>query len=74
MKFHQDHFIALTDTRPNNPGTVPTNIVPSCGICNDSKGNKNAAEWLIAKFGKRRAYAILKRIEIYFEWVKEQNS
>lgn len=69
-----DHWIPLVS--PNCPGTVPTNIVPLChgvGGCNNSKEAKNASEWLIGKFGKRRAREILKRIEAYFEWVKQFN-
>lgn len=67
----KDHWIPIT--HPYCPGTIPTNIVPLChtrkdgeGGCNNLKGNKAAAEWLIRQFGKRKAVIILKRIEGYF--------
>jgi hypothetical protein len=73
----QDHFIPLSDPRPDNPGTVAWNIIPLCHSrsgapvgdigCNLSKGNKNPEIWLISKFGKRKAKAILKRISEYLE-------
>ena len=66
-----DHWIALSDPRPDNPGTVPTNMIPLChgvGGCNNKKGNRDPVEWLIAEFGKRKSMKILERIETYFEW------
>lgn len=71
-----DHWIALSDPRPDNPGTVATNIVCLCHGsqgCNNSKKNHPAEKWLIERFGKRRAREILKRIETYFQWVREQD-
>lgn len=72
-----DHWIAITDKRADNPGTVAQNIIPLChtrkdgeGSCNQSKGNRDPLEWLVQQFGKRKAGEILKRIEAYFEWVK----
>jgi hypothetical protein len=68
-----DHWIAVTDNRTDNPGTVPENMLPLChgqNGCNLSKGNKDPIEWLIEKYGKRKANQILKRITTYFEWVK----
>lgn len=70
-----DHWIPLTDTHSNNPGTVPTNIIPLChgvGGCNNRKFNRDPLEFLETEFGKRRAKQILARIEAYFEWVKHQ--
>jgi hypothetical protein len=67
-----DHWIPLVS--PDCPGTIPVNIVPLChGVngCNNHKSNKNPNQWLIEQFGKRRAREILKRIETYFEWVKQ---
>lgn len=61
-----DHWVPLTS--PDCPGTVPWNIVPLChGVdgCNNSKGNRNAREWLVEKFGKRKGRAIQNRIEDY---------
>lgn len=63
-----DHWIPITS--PDCPGTVVWNIVPLChGIngCNNSKHKKDAAQWLVEKFGKRKGRVILKRIETYLE-------
>lgn len=71
----KDHWIPLSSPCPDNPGTVPTNIVPLCGGvggCNESKNNRDATEWLRWRFGKRKARQTLKRIEEYFAWVTEQ--
>lgn len=65
-KLSADHWIPLTS--PDCPGTVPWNIVPLChGVdgCNNQKNDRNADEWLVAKFGKRKGRAIQKRIEDY---------
>lgn len=80
IKLVPDHWIAISDPRPDNPGTVATNMIPLChskpGIpagescCNESKKNKPAYEWLVQRFGKRKADQIMKRIQAYFEWVK----
>lgn len=70
-----DHWIPLSDPRPDNPGTVPTNIVPLChgrGGCNNRKFNRNPLEFLQTEFGAERAAEILARIEAYFAWVKSQ--
>jgi hypothetical protein len=66
-----DHWVPLTS--PDCPGTVPTNIVPMChgiGGCNPSKAANNAEQWLIKRFGKRKAKKKLAEIEAYFEWLK----
>jgi hypothetical protein len=68
-----DHWVAIADLRPDNPGTVAWNIVPLChgiGGCNNSKGDKDPVEWLNGRYGKRKAAEILKRITDYFECVK----
>ena len=72
----QEHWIPITDKRPDNPGTVATNMIPMChsmkdgeGGCNNSKSNKDPIEWLIEKFGKRKAKQIQERVEAYFEWL-----
>lgn len=74
-----DHWIPLSDTRPENPGTVPWNIVPLChskkgapasashSCCNNSKSNKDPHDWLAQRFGVRKAIVIEKRIAEYFE-------
>jgi len=59
-----DHYIPITSHYC--PGTVRSNIVPACKSCNASKNNKDALEWLISRFGKRKAKAILARILNYF--------
>lgn len=67
----QDHWIPIID--PNCPGTVPTNIVPLChGIdgCNNSKSSSDARQWLITRYGKRKANHILRKIEEFFRWVE----
>lgn len=68
-KLAMDHWIPLSDPRPENPGTVPTNIVPLChglGGCNNSKKSSDPIEWLNVKFGQVQATEILARIETYF--------
>lgn len=68
-KLTPDHWIAVDDPRPDNPGTVPANIVPLCygdGGCNNSKWKYEAEEWLVKKFGKQKAKDILQRIKVYF--------
>lgn len=70
-----DHWIPLSHA--DCPGTIAVNIVPLChGIdgCNNSKSSRDAQEWLIEKFGKRRAKEILERIEAYFEWVRGEDN
>lgn len=75
-----DHWIPLTDPRPDNPGTVASNIIPLChsqkggmDSCNNSKHKADPVEWLNRIYGKRKAAQILKRINAYFEWIKEQD-
>lgn len=68
IKAHADHFIPLAS--PDCIGTVPANMLPACSICNQSKRDTNAQEWLEWKFGKKKAKAILEKIMQYFEWVK----
>lgn len=79
-----EHYIAIKDPRPDNPGTVATNVIPACharkGIpagspcCNQSKHNHDPIEWLEQRFGKRKGREIRKRIETYFEWVREREA
>ena len=68
-----DHWIPLSDPRPDNPGTVPTNIVPLChgtGGCNNSKHDRDAKEWLVSRYGKVSAEEIFERIEQFFRIVR----
>ena len=71
-----DHWIPISSS--NCPGTVTTNLIPLChatrdgeGGCNGRKKNRDPKQWIVEQFGKRRAREILKRIEAYFEWVKQ---
>ena len=76
-----DHWIPLNNSEC--PGTIPTNMIPLChgkkGVpigdpsCNVSKHDKTPETWLIQRFGKCKASQILKQIEAYFEWVRQQN-
>ncbi|MFN8371981.1 MAG: HNH endonuclease signature motif containing protein [Anaerolineae bacterium] len=57
---------------------VLTNIVPLChcrkggkGGCNRYKWNKDPYQWLTEEFGQAQAHEIEKRIQLYFEWIKE---
>lgn len=73
-----DHWIPITDL--NCPGTVKRNIVPLCngrkGVpagepsCNLSKCQKHPKEWLIERYGKRKAKRILERIQAYFDQIE----
>lgn len=62
-----DHWIPLSND--NCPGTTIGNIVPLChgqDGCNNSKKDRLPQEWLIWKFGKRKAKSIEARIMEYF--------
>lgn len=74
-----DHWIPISDSRSDNPGTVAWNIVPMChaikggsGSCNLEKRNHDPIEWLTQKLGEKAAKQKLIEIEAYFEWVREQ--
>jgi hypothetical protein len=69
---HLDHWIPISDAHPDNPGTVPENMIPLCNKCNTSKCASDPIEWLTRKFGKRKAVQIVKRIEAYFEYIRDQ--
>lgn len=67
-----DHWIPLAS--PDCLGTVPKNIIPLChakkdgqGTCNNEKHSRDALEWLISKYDKCKASAIMKRIQAYFD-------
>lgn len=72
-----DHWIPVTS--PNCPGTIPTNIVPLChampGVpagepcCNQSKFNHEPMDWLVKRFGKRKANELYQRVQEYFETI-----
>lgn len=70
-KLAQDHWIPVSDV--NCPGTVPANIIPLChgdGGCNNSKSNTDPLEWLTRRFGEAKAKKVYRRIQDYFEWLK----
>jgi 5-methylcytosine-specific restriction endonuclease McrA len=67
---NNDHWIPLADQRPDNPGTVPTNILPLCRDCNLSKTNKDPIEWLFKKYPRTKAAEILAKIEAYFQHLR----
>lgn len=67
----QDHWIPVK--RGGN--YTPDNILPLChgvGGCNNSKESRDPVEWLVKRFGERKAKKILKRIQDYFEWINLQ--
>jgi hypothetical protein len=78
----REHWIAVNDKRPNNPGTVAWNMLPMCHSakgspkddpgCNQSKWQHDPIEWLERKLGKRKAAKKLAEIEAYFGWVKSR--
>ena len=68
-----DHFIPLSS--PDCPGTTAGNMLPVChgaDSCNLSKFNRDPEEWLVARFGKRKAREKLAEIEVYFEVVRRR--
>lgn len=75
------HTAAADHWQPIKRGgaNTPDNIIPLCHSkkagangCNNSKLDKDPVQWLIERYGKRKAKAILGRIEAYFEWVRSQ--
>jgi hypothetical protein len=77
----QEHWIALSDNRADNPGTVVWNILPMChaqkgsngqGGCNNLKGSRDPLDFLYAEFPRQQADKILRQIERYFAWAIEQ--
>lgn len=77
LRLVPDHWIALSDPRPDNPGTVPENMVLLChgrGGCNNSKHNRDPFEWLANRCGEEVARNINANIERYFDWVKQMRN
>jgi predicted CXXCH cytochrome family protein len=71
----EDHWIPISS--PVCPGTIATNMVLLCdrgGGCNTSKRNRNPQEWVIDRFGTRKARAILRKIKAYFAAVSARFS
>lgn len=76
----EEHWIPLSDPRPDNPGTVATNILPMCHSikggkhgCNNTKNARNPQEWLTEKLGEFGAKRKLIEIRAYFDWVRQQD-
>ena len=76
-----DHFIPLNAMEC--PGTVIENMLPACHAmksgggsldCNRSKSDNNPHQWLIERFGKRKAAKIEKAIDAYFQIAHEKFS
>lgn len=66
----QDHWIPVS----GGGGFTKYNIIPLCHSkkgdvdgCNNLKQNYSAEEWLIERYGKRKATKILAKIEAYFK-------
>jgi len=75
----KEHWIAIADERPDNPGTVAWNILPMCHSmkdgtdgCNNTKSAIDPIQWLTKRLGKAKGKRKLIEIEQYFEWVKSQ--
>ena len=64
-KLQMDHWIPLNNE--GCPGTIPTNIVCLCSLCNYSKRDRVAIEWLIEKLGNDQAEEISTSVQKYFD-------
>lgn len=67
----QDHYVPVC----RGGGYTSGNILPAChgvGGCNNSKNNREAQQWLVARFGVRKAKRIEVRIAAYFNKVVKQ--
>lgn len=56
------------------PGIVPTNMLPLCGVCADSKGDSEPEAWLTHKLGQKRADSKLAQIKIYFREMSDSKA
>lgn len=65
---HADHWIPLSSDECT--GTIVTNMVCLCSMCNLSKHDKMPDTWLREKHGIDKANEILKQVNTYFELVK----
>lgn len=64
----QEHFVPLV----KGGSFSVENILPACQSCNYSKGDQDPEEWVIKRFGKRRAQLALKHIGDYFAAARHQ--
>ena len=67
FKVHSDHWVPLSYGGDDNPGTTAKNTIPLCKACNLSKRGTMPDKWIMSKFGKRKAKAIMKMIQAYFD-------
>jgi hypothetical protein len=65
-----DHYIALNDVKC--PGTIATNMLPSCLACNVSKGDRDVATWLSHKFSEQKGMEIQLSILEYFKSIETE--
>lgn len=66
-----EHIIPISYNNEINPGTVSINMIPVCGHCNSSRGNKNLNIWLENKFGRYESWIILRKIKEYQSWLMD---
>jgi len=59
-----DHWIPIQAGK-NTPGTVPTNLVPVCFVCNSSKRNHPPKKWIESVC--KNPSELLETIETYFK-------
>jgi hypothetical protein len=66
----QDHWVP----RSLNicPGTIVTNIIPLCSLCNSTKLNIDGYFWMVEKLGKSFADQKMREILDYFDWWRSQ--
>lgn len=62
---HADHWIPIASELCT--GTIASNIVCLCNTCNLSKNAKLPEQWLIERYGKRKANEIMKQVQDYFD-------
>jgi hypothetical protein len=67
---HKDHWVPIS----KGGGYTVTNVVPMCASCNCSKNATMPGVWLRRKFSEHKARKIEKRIQEYFDSVREQNT
>lgn len=64
----EDHLVPLSK---RGPRTV-LNIVPTCLLCNQSKGARRAHLWIYWKFGMREGKEIIEHLVAYLREVQER--
>lgn len=68
-----DHWIPMCDKSPDNPGNVPSNIIPLCcgtNGCNNVKKHRDARTWLLEQYGSKLAQQHYERIMEFFKTVR----